>query len=258
MRLHRAGSAGHGKKACVRIPACSAPPASSPFRLEPGESIACVVASPLRDGVTPRRRGLRPPRCARSVARLWRKKIGARKIALGDSRGRRHDRGADRALFSSMRRATPSSPGPRNYDRIWIRDGSSQALALLWAGMIDEAKCLCALVFATHLRERPRAADPQSGRLTRSKRIWQRYRIRRAGRVREHRRRSLPHQAETGTSSPPSSSPWYARPSSSRTLAREPMRGTARDRDCTGSWLHRSVTRATASLPTAIGTTSSP
>ena len=31
-------------------------------------------------------------------------------------------------------------PGPRNYDRTWIRDGSSQALALLWAGLIDEAK----------------------------------------------------------------------------------------------------------------------
>ena len=31
-------------------------------------------------------------------------------------------------------------PGPRNYDRTWIRDGSSQALALLWAGLVDEAK----------------------------------------------------------------------------------------------------------------------
>jgi len=31
-------------------------------------------------------------------------------------------------------------PGPRNYDRTWIRDGSSQALALLWAGMTEEAK----------------------------------------------------------------------------------------------------------------------
>ena len=31
-------------------------------------------------------------------------------------------------------------PGPRNYDRTWIRDGSSQALALLWAGLIEEAK----------------------------------------------------------------------------------------------------------------------
>ena len=31
-------------------------------------------------------------------------------------------------------------PGPRNYDRTWICDGSSQALALLWAGLIKEAK----------------------------------------------------------------------------------------------------------------------
>ena len=31
-------------------------------------------------------------------------------------------------------------PGPRNYDRVWIRDGSSQALALLWAGLAEEAK----------------------------------------------------------------------------------------------------------------------
>jgi hypothetical protein len=31
-------------------------------------------------------------------------------------------------------------PGPRNYDRTWVRDGSSQALALLWAGLIDDAK----------------------------------------------------------------------------------------------------------------------
>ena len=31
-------------------------------------------------------------------------------------------------------------PGPRNYDRTWIRDGSAQALALLCAGLIEEAK----------------------------------------------------------------------------------------------------------------------
>ena len=38
--------------------------------------------------------------------------------------------------------ATPFAfkPGPRNYDRTWIRDGSSQALALLWAGLFEEAK----------------------------------------------------------------------------------------------------------------------
>ena len=39
-----------------------------------------------------------------------------------------------------MLREPPSKPGPRNCDRIWIRDGSSQALALLWAGLAEEAK----------------------------------------------------------------------------------------------------------------------
>ena len=39
-----------------------------------------------------------------------------------------------------MRRDPPSSPVPRNYDRIWIRDGSAQALALLWAGLVEEAE----------------------------------------------------------------------------------------------------------------------
>ena len=39
-----------------------------------------------------------------------------------------------------MPRRFAFKPGPRNYDRTWIRDGSSQALALLWAGLIEEAK----------------------------------------------------------------------------------------------------------------------
>jgi hypothetical protein len=38
------------------------------------------------------------------------------------------------------RSASAFKPGPRNYDHTWIRDGSAQALALLWAGLVEEAK----------------------------------------------------------------------------------------------------------------------
>ncbi len=108
------------------------------FRLEPGDSVAYVVASPLRDGITP---------CAivsfsvlrEKVARLWRKKIGARKITLGDAEVADTIE-AQSALILVNATRNAFKPGPRNYDRIWIRDGSSQALALLWAGLIDEAK----------------------------------------------------------------------------------------------------------------------
>ena len=108
------------------------------FRLEPGESVACVVSSPLRDGVMPRAdasfSALRE-----KVARLWRKKIGARKITLGDAEVADTIE-AQTALILVNATRHAFKPGPRNYDRIWIRDGSSQALALLWAGLIDEAK----------------------------------------------------------------------------------------------------------------------
>ncbi len=47
---------------------------------------------------------------------------------------------AQTALILVNATRTAFKPGPRNYDRTWIRDGSSQALALLWAGLIEEAK----------------------------------------------------------------------------------------------------------------------
>ena len=54
--------------------------------------------------------------------------------------GERHGRGADGVHPRQCHGTSPSSPVPRNYDRTWIRDGSAQALALLWAGLIEEAK----------------------------------------------------------------------------------------------------------------------
>ena len=108
------------------------------FRLEPSESVACVVASPLRDGVTPRADASFSALRA-NAARLWRKKIGARKITLGDAEVVDTIETQTALILVNATRIA-FKPGPRNYDRIWIRDGSSQALALLWAGLIDEAK----------------------------------------------------------------------------------------------------------------------
>ena len=74
-----------------------------------------------------------------NVARLWREKIGPRKITVGD-REVSDTVEAQTALILVNATRFAFKPGPRNYDRTWIRDGSSQALALLWAGLIEEAK----------------------------------------------------------------------------------------------------------------------
>ena len=108
------------------------------FRLSPGESIACVVASPLRDGVTPRVDAAFPA-IREKVIRIWREKLGARRIIVGDAEVS-DTLEAQTALILVNATHVAFKPGPRNYDRIWIRDGSSQALALLWAGLIEEAK----------------------------------------------------------------------------------------------------------------------
>ena len=71
--------------------------------------------------------------------RAWRKKIGPRKIAVGD-REVSDTVEAQTALILVNATRHAFKPGPRNYDRTWIRDGSSQALALLWSGLFDEAK----------------------------------------------------------------------------------------------------------------------
>jgi hypothetical protein len=74
-----------------------------------------------------------------NTARLWREKIGQRKITVGD-REVSDTVEAQAALILVNATQFVFKPGPRNYDRTWIRDGSSQALALLWAGLIEEAK----------------------------------------------------------------------------------------------------------------------
>ena len=108
------------------------------FSLPPGDSIAFVGSSPMRDGVTP---NADTDFCAvrDKVARMWREKLGPRRITVGDKEVSDTVE-AQTALILVNATRTAFRPGPRNYDRIWIRDGSSQALALLWAGLIDEAK----------------------------------------------------------------------------------------------------------------------
>lgn len=108
------------------------------FALAPGEVTSVVVAAALRDSIEPvaetdftavRER----------VARRWRQKIGPRRISVGD-RDVSDTVEAQTGLILVNATRHAFKPGPRNYDRVWIRDGSSQALALLYAGLIDEAK----------------------------------------------------------------------------------------------------------------------
>ncbi len=108
------------------------------FLLPPGASTAFVVSSPMRPEVQPISNVDFGALCDK-VARLWREKMGPRKITVGDSEV---SDTVDAQTALILVNATPSAykPGPRNYDRVWIRDGSSQALALLWAGLIEEAK----------------------------------------------------------------------------------------------------------------------
>jgi hypothetical protein len=108
------------------------------FSLAPGGAVAFVVSAPMRDGVTPRA-DLDFAALRDEVARLWRDKIGPRRIIVGD-REVSDTVEAQTALILVNATRHAFKPGPRNYDRTWIRDGSSQALALLWAGLIEEAK----------------------------------------------------------------------------------------------------------------------
>jgi F5/8 type C domain len=108
------------------------------FSLPRGASEAIVVSSPLREGVLPSP-AVTFSALRKEVARLWRRKIGRRKITVGDREiGDTIEAQTALILVNATRSAFQS--GPRNYERIWIRDGSAQALALLWAGLIEEAK----------------------------------------------------------------------------------------------------------------------
>jgi hypothetical protein len=108
------------------------------FSLAPGKSAAVVVSTPMRDGVEPRAEVAFAAARDR-VRRAWRKKLGPRGIVVGD-REVSDTLEAQIALILVNATCFAFKPGPRNYDRTWIRDGSSQALALLWAGLIDEAR----------------------------------------------------------------------------------------------------------------------
>jgi hypothetical protein len=92
----------------------------------------------MREGVTP---DADAPFSAlgKEVARYWRKKIGPRKIIVGDPEVTETVHAQTGLILANMTRSA-FRPGPRNYDRVWIRDGSSQALALLWAGQPEPAK----------------------------------------------------------------------------------------------------------------------
>ena len=108
------------------------------FDLQPGAAAAVTVACPMREGVAPDA-GAPFSTLGKEVARDWRKKIGPRKIQVGDPEVTETIHAQTGLILANMTR-TAFRPGPRNYDRVWIRDGSSQALALLWAGQPEPAK----------------------------------------------------------------------------------------------------------------------
>ena len=108
------------------------------FSLAPGASFAVAVSSPMRDGAEPLADS--PFDVLRErVEQDWRAKIGPRKITVGDKEVSDTVE-AQTAFILVNATEFAFKPGPRNYDRTWIRDGSAQALALLWAGLIEEAK----------------------------------------------------------------------------------------------------------------------
>ncbi|MGB7915438.1 MAG: hypothetical protein WCF79_09140, partial [Rhodomicrobium sp.] len=108
------------------------------FDLQPGAAATVTVACPMRDGVTPDA-GAPFSALGKEVARSWRKKTGPRKIKVGDREVTETVHAQTGLILANMTRSA-FRPGPRNYDRVWIRDGSSQALALLWAGQPEPAK----------------------------------------------------------------------------------------------------------------------
>jgi hypothetical protein len=108
------------------------------FSLRPGESMSVSVCAPMRDDAAPRA-DIAFDAVRDGVRRAWREKLGPRRIVVGDLEVSDTLEAQIALILVNATRFT-FKPGPRNYDRTWIRDGSSQALALLWAGLIDEAK----------------------------------------------------------------------------------------------------------------------
>ena len=222
------------------------------FSLAPGGAASIVVSTPMRDDVTPHAEA--PFDALReSVARDWRNKIGPRKITVGDKEVSDTIE-AQTALILVNSTLLAFKPGPRNYDRTWIRDGSAQALALLWTGLIDEAKDYVVWY---------------------SKRIYENGLVPPIlnvdGTVNRGYGSDIEFDAQgefVGIAADvyrvsrdraflaPFSSRWSARRSSSRSFAREPTPRAARR--CTACWLRPSVTRAIAIPLTAIGMIISP
>lgn len=108
------------------------------FALAPPETASLVAALPLHDEAAADAdvdfTSLRD-----TVTEIWRGKIGPRKISVGDTEVSDTVEAQTGLIFVNATQFA-FKPGPRNYDRTWIRDGSSQALALLYAGQIEEAK----------------------------------------------------------------------------------------------------------------------
>ena len=143
-------------------------------------------------------------------------------------------------------------PGPRNYDRTWIRDGSSQALALLWAGLIEEAKRYVSGIPSAFTRTASlRRSSTSTARSIGVTAATSNSTRKANSSVSPRRSTASPRIA---LSSRPYSSRSSGRPGSSRSCAREPKRSVGRRPAFTACSRRQSVTRATASRPTAIGT----
>ena len=108
------------------------------FSLAPSESMVVVLSGPMRGDVTPRG-NIAFGALQRDVRQAWRDKIGPPRIIVGDQ-DVTESLEAQIALILVNATRFAFKPGPRNYDRTWIRDGSAQALALLFAGLTEEAK----------------------------------------------------------------------------------------------------------------------
>ena len=124
-----------------------------------------------------------------------------------------------------MPRELAFKPGPRNYDRTWIRDGSAQALALLWAGLVEEAKAYV-VWYAKRIYENGMVPPILNVDGTVNRGYGSDIEFDAQGEFVGNRRRRLSHQPTTAPSSARFSSPSSARRGSSRSFAREPTRST--------------------------------
>ena len=226
------------------------------FSLRPGES-AVGQSSPRRCATTSRRaRTLRSTAARDRVRRAWRKKLGPRRIVVGD-REVSDTLEAQTALHSGQRHPLRLQAGPAqlrpHLDPRRLLAGARPAV-----GRLDRrGQALRPLVRRAHLR--------RTAWFRRSSTSTARSIAATAATSSSTRRASSSASPPRSTASPriarfsrPFSSRSSARRSSSRRCAREPTRRTARRPASTASSRRRSATRATASRRTATGTTISP